>query len=390
MLLLFVGVLITFCAIFSAVYLFYFMFVLNMTKKSEYVGKLKKMVESQVDFDGLPRVTVIIPAYNEEKIIYSKLKNISELNYPRHKIEVFVVDDQSTDKTREESERAFKDFMLNGKVIQNQTREGVNALYNYSIAQASGEYILTTDADAITPPDTLLKAVKVLLNLDSVGAVAAKMVPVYNMSTIFTKTADSYTNLYYKMLVAESAISSTFPGSTSCMLLRKSAFSPIVTSYGSSDGNISLSIIKKGFRFILAPCIEYYEPIPSKFKEQIKQKTRRAARLIQSMLINLDMLFSKKYGVFGRKIFPLRFLIMTLCPFLALASLSLFILIFYIISPIFLIALLSVFTLIIIGGALNVKLFNSMIAFFMHQIYLFIGLLRCYKNQSVWQSVKRS
>jgi cellulose synthase/poly-beta-1,6-N-acetylglucosamine synthase-like glycosyltransferase len=390
MLPLLLGVLITFCAIFSAIYLFYFTLVIKTSKKDEYFEKLKQIIESEIDFENLPQVTIIIPVYNEEEIIYSKIKNISELNYPKHKIEVFVVDDHSTDKTREESERALKDFGLNGKVIQNETRKGVNASYNYSIPKASGEYILTTDADAVIPPDTLLKAVKVLLNLDNVGAVAAKMVPSYNTSTISTKTANSYTSLYNTMLIAESAISSTFPGSTSCMLMRKSAFSPIATSYGSSDGNISLSVIKKGFRFLLAPCIEYYEPLPQKFSDQIRQKIRRAARLIQSAFLNLDILFAGRYGKFGKVIFPLRFLMMVLCPLLFSSSFFLFIVIIFFTSPlllvIFVICLASIFVL---SVASNARILSLITSFFMHQCYLCVGLLQRYRKFHVWQSVNR-
>jgi cellulose synthase/poly-beta-1,6-N-acetylglucosamine synthase-like glycosyltransferase len=364
--------------------------VLNTPKKSEYIERLKQIVESHVDFDALPQVTVIIPAYNEERIIYSKLKNISELNYPKHKIEVFVVDDHSTDKTKEESERAFKDFGLHGKIIQNETRKGVNASYNYSIPLASGEYILTTDADAIMPPDALIKTIKIMLNLDDVGAVAARMIPAFNISNMPLTIADSHNDLFMRMLIAESAVSSTFPGSTSCMLIRKSAFSPIAVSFGSSDGNISLSIIKKGFRFILAPCIEYSEPLPQKFSEQIRQKIRRATRLIQSMLLNLDMFSSKKYGTFGKIIFPLRFFMSTFCPFLAVSSFFLLIFISFIISPILLVAVLVALVLILlIAARLNIGLLNITTAFFVHQIYLFIGLLQCYRKLSVWQSIKR-
>lgn len=225
-----------------------------------------------------------------------------------------------TDRTREIARSSLTEFQLKGRVIHKEHRSGVNVSYNNAIPQVTSEYILTTDADARIPRDSLLKAVKTLSNLKDVGAIAAKMIPTYAKASAATRSAEAYANSYDLMLVSESAISSTFPGSTSCLLMRKAAFSPISTSFGSSDGNISLTIIKNGFRFISAPHIVYHEPISSRIFEQRRQKIRRATRLIQSTLLNMNMLLRKKYGEFGRVIFPLRLLMMTLCPITLMLS----------------------------------------------------------------------
>ncbi|MFX1492439.1 MAG: glycosyltransferase [Promethearchaeota archaeon] len=330
-----------FIAIISIIYISYFILVLRTRKKKKYIEKLNMIVESSINVEELPNVTILIPTYNEEETIYAKIRNTSEFNYPRDKIEVFVLDDNSMDKTWEIAETAFEDFGLNGRVIRNETRKGVNTSYNRAVAQANSGYILTTDADAIIPPDSLVKAVKVLMNSKDIGGVAATMIPVHNRTTGTTRMAIAYANSYNSMLVAESAIFSTFPGSTSCMLMRKSAFSPISTSYGSSDGNISLSIIQNGFKFILAPCIVYYEPISQRLLEQRRQKIRRATRLIQSTLLNLDILFTRKYKEFGRIIFPLRLLMTTLCPILTLSSIFLFFAFAYFASTFLFIILLA-------------------------------------------------
>lgn len=106
------------------------------------------------------------------------------------------------------------------------------------------------------------------------------MVPVSPTQTTAVQIERPYRNFYDTMCIAESALHSTFPGYTNFALVRRSAFPPMPIEYGSSDGNISLAIIRKGLRFIYVPNIVFYEPIVDKLGEQVRQKTRRAARMI--------------------------------------------------------------------------------------------------------------
>jgi len=365
--------------------------VLRTKKKEQYINKLQSIINNTIDPKELPNVTVMIPTYNETETIYAKMKNISEFDYPLDKLEVIIVDDSSVDNTREIANSAFRDFNIKGRIIMNEVRSGVNVSYNRAIPQVNSEYILTSDADALIPPDSLLKAVKVLLELKEVGAVAAKMIPLGNKTTVASRTAIAYANSYNVMLTAESALFSTFPGSTSCLLMRKSAFSPISNTYGSSDGNISLSIIKNGFKFIMAPCIVYYEPISQRLLEQRRQKIRRATRLLQATLLNLNILFNRKYAEFGETIFPLRLLMMTLCPVLILLSIPLFF-IFMFINSLPLFAILSACAVLVLaaGAKTNIKAFNLILSFLIHQAYLFLGVFLSFRKMSVWKKIERT
>lgn len=376
---------------FFFVYLLYFIFVLRASKKTDYTERLSRIIATPLAPDTLPEVSVLVPAYNEEQTIYAKIKNISELDYPHDLIEVLVLDDCSSDGTGEISERALKDFHLKGRILRNETRMGVNASYNRALEQVNSPHVLTTDADAVIPPESLLKATKIMLSLEDVGGVAAKMIPMHNKTTTTTRTAVAYASSYSSMLEAESALSSTFPGSTSCMLMRKVAFSPIPTSYGSSDGNISLGILKTGFKFIFAPQIEYYEPITENLMEQRRQKIRRATRLIQSTLLNRKIMFNRQYGVFGRTIFPLRFLMMTACPLLLLLSAVSYLICAYLFSvTVFVGVALLVGLLLLLGAKTNTKILNFIASFSIHQVYLLTGLLLSYRKMSVWKKIERT
>ncbi|MCX6648719.1 MAG: glycosyltransferase [Candidatus Bathyarchaeota archaeon] len=366
------------------------MLVLKTKKTDEYVRALNDAVDVDVKSEDLPRVTILIPAYNEEEIIYEKIKNISEFNYPREKIKVILLNDASKDATKNVAESAIRDLNLDGCVLSNEIRSGVNFSYNNAMKQVNDEYVLTTDADAIVPPDSLKKLVKILVGLKDVGGVAAKMIPVKHNLTTTAKTSISYNNMSNSMLLAESSIYSTFPGSTSCMLMQKSAFTPMSNSFGSSDGNISLGVIEKGLRFIWAPSVEYYEPISENILEQRRQKIRRATRLIQSTLNHREILNTSKYGDFSRTIFPLRFAMMTFVPIMILLSIPLFLVTSILYYPPIYILFLAMILMTVIGVHYNMPFFSFVISFLLHQVYLAIGLLSSYKSMHVWRKIDRS
>ena len=83
-----------------------------------------KKYEKQRDFDEdeLPMVSIIIPAYNEEKTIQKTIKSALNLQYPREKLEVFVIDDGSKDSTHrlacEIKDSRLKIWVLNAQIAR--------------------------------------------------------------------------------------------------------------------------------------------------------------------------------------------------------------------------------------------------------------------------------
>jgi len=275
-------------------------------------------------------------------------------------------------------------------ILKNKKRIGVNACYNKGVNEAKYDYVLTSDADVAIHEEALKRAVKILIQLEDVGGVTARMITVSRNITEATRIEDAYRNIFDNMMIAESAIFSTFPGYTCFALFKKAVFSKIACEQGSSDGNISLTIIKNGFRFILVPYLLFYEPISHKIKEQKKQKIRRASRLTQSILMNRDMFFNKNYRDFGRLIFPLRYLMQTACPVLIFLTILSMIVWTYSISWIItLISIISNCAIIFFGLKTNIKIFSLFASFFIHQTYLFLGFIFSFRKHHIWTVVER-
>lgn len=107
------------------------------------------------------KVTIIIPARNEEKNIINCLTSILKINYPKKLFEIIIVDDHSTDSTFKLANN-FSKINSNVKLIQLANfikHKKINAFkktaIKTAISQATGDLIVTTDADCIVPPDWL-------------------------------------------------------------------------------------------------------------------------------------------------------------------------------------------------------------------------------------------
>ncbi|EPR12074.1 glycosyltransferase [Ruminiclostridium papyrosolvens] len=110
------------------------------------------------DTSSLPFVSVIIPAYNAEKYLEKCLNCITNQNYPKEKMEIIVVDNNSTDNTAEIIKSFGVTYVFNAK-------KGPSPSRNKGISLAAGEYLIFTDSDCLADSDFVLNHVKAHLDL---------------------------------------------------------------------------------------------------------------------------------------------------------------------------------------------------------------------------------
>jgi glycosyltransferase involved in cell wall biosynthesis len=103
--------------------------------------------------DTSPSVTVIVPVRNGEPTIQPLLESLQKLDYNPNKVEVIVVDGNSTDKTQE----IVKKYPVTLVV---EKRNGLNVARNTGIKCSNGEIVAFTDSDCIVPPNWVTKIVE--------------------------------------------------------------------------------------------------------------------------------------------------------------------------------------------------------------------------------------
>ena len=109
-----------------------------------------------------PKLSIVMPVYNEEDKIEDCLNSIREQNYPQDKIEIIFVDDDSTDRSVRIGKKYNVIFVRNGK-------HDYDIGKSLGIEKAKGEYVMFLDADNILPnKNWIKKMIKPLLEEDSI------------------------------------------------------------------------------------------------------------------------------------------------------------------------------------------------------------------------------
>jgi len=129
-------------------------------------------------FSDAPPLTVIIPAYNEGAMVLQSIESVASAAYPRDRLEIFVVDDGSTDDTWRYIRQAAARYPDLVKPIRFRQNRGKRAALGEGFRRAQGELVVTLDSDSVIQPGSLL-AIAGPFRDPRIGAVAGK-VAVYN------------------------------------------------------------------------------------------------------------------------------------------------------------------------------------------------------------------
>ena len=266
-----------------------------------FIEDLKKEREFFTD-DELPKVSVIIPAYNEEKTIELTLDSILKSDYPKNKLDILVIDDGSIDKTYEKALKYQKEGV---RVFKQETNGGKGRALNSGIEKAKGDFVFTMDADTIVDKKSL-KAMTRYFKNPKVMSVTPAMVTRETKTIIQRIQSVEYlTGLFLrKTFAALNAIHIT-PGAFSAY--RKSFFEE---HGGYDEGNLTedleVALRIQHHKYIIenAPEAPAYTIPPKDFMSLLKQRRRWYAGLMKNTW-NYRKLFGKEYGDMGMFVLPM-------------------------------------------------------------------------------------
>ncbi|NEO33143.1 MAG: glycosyltransferase family 2 protein [Symploca sp. SIO3C6] len=142
---------------------------------------------SDQDQANFPEVSLLVAAKNEEAVIANLVRTLCNLNYPKTKYEVWVIDDYSTDRTPQLLEELAKEYEQL-KVLHRSADAGggKSGALNQVLPLTKGEIVGVFDADAQVPLD-LLRSVLPLFNKPSVGAVQVRKATTNAQLNFWTK-----------------------------------------------------------------------------------------------------------------------------------------------------------------------------------------------------------
>jgi poly-beta-1,6 N-acetyl-D-glucosamine synthase len=237
-----------------------------------------------------PFISIIVPVYNEEKLIRHTINSLLKLNYRNY--DIIIVNDGSTDNTKEIAKTyvGFRNGMYNEIKISliNKENSGKASALNAGIKCSGAQFILCVDGDSQLAPDSLKFMIRHFVNR-SVGAIAGN-VKVLNRGKLFTDLqALEYIEGLNLTRSAQSYIKlvNIVPGPIG--LFRRTALEQ--SGYYSSDtfaedADLTLKILSRGWKVAYEPNSISYTDAPVKLYQLLKQRYRWTRGIIQSLKKN--------------------------------------------------------------------------------------------------------
>jgi cellulose synthase/poly-beta-1,6-N-acetylglucosamine synthase-like glycosyltransferase len=265
-----------------------------------------------------PSLTVLIPAFNEEKVLRRTVEAVLASEYPRK--EVIVIDDGSIDKTYRIAQ-GFKDCGV--KVIPRPNGGKAIAL-NHGIKFAQGEIVVVVDADSQITRDTLAEVVQPFRNPD-VAAVAGNIKVLNRMNWLTKCQALEYIasiNLYRRALDVFGSVS-VVPGALGAYrrdILESGGFYDADTLV--EDFDVTMKALKTGYTVQACNRAVSYTEAPQTVGDFIKQRLRWYRGNFQALWKHRDAAMNSRYGFLQKLAFPYMFISMTFIPLAGLVNIA--------------------------------------------------------------------
>jgi cellulose synthase/poly-beta-1,6-N-acetylglucosamine synthase-like glycosyltransferase len=281
-------------------------------KNDIYKSKIKK---------NYPFVSVIVPCFNEEKTIVKTVYSLVNLDYPKDKLEIIIIDDGSTDKTYQKAEKLLKHKQV--KLFSKKNGGKWTAL-NYGVkkADAKAEFIGCLDADSFVTPKAL-KIIMAYFTDKKIMAVTPSL-KVYQPKNIIqsVQKIEYIFNIILRKILAWLNSITVTPGPFS--IYRKKVFEELglfVHGHNTEDMEMAFRLQSKNYRITNAPDASVYTITPASFKKLQRQRERWYKGFIKNAWDYRYIFTNKNYkdlGLFVLPIVPLTLLIYIIMIFYAL------------------------------------------------------------------------
>jgi cellulose synthase/poly-beta-1,6-N-acetylglucosamine synthase-like glycosyltransferase len=216
--------------------------------------------------DILPRVSLIIPAYNEEDVIVAKLENALALDYPRNRLEIVVTSDDSTDATHQ----LVAVFADRGVRLIHCPRGGKVAAQDRAVAETSGEIVAFGDANVLWDADALRRLVRPFA--DPVVGMACGRVRLVNPGG-GTNQEGLYWRYEMWLRTRESRAHSMTGSNGAIYAVRREAYRDVDPRFG-HDLSFPYLMVQNGYRAVYEPSARATEPMTTDIEDEFRRKVR--------------------------------------------------------------------------------------------------------------------
>lgn len=381
-------------------YLFYPLSLILFEKFFNRPGHPSTLPESE-----LPFISTITSVYNEDKIIYDKIKSLTESDYPTEKLTIYIGSDASTDQSDQILDELQRRYSFI-RFVRFEKRRGKTSVINDLMQLATQQrptgadhVFVFTDANVILKKETLRRLAEKFVSPD-IGLVDSRIIPKSSGQEGIADAEIRYISLETQIKHLEGKLWGMMMGAFGgCFAIRSNFATPIPERMITDDFYLSMNVLKNGGKCTSALDAVCLEGIPGELKEEFKRKVRISSGNFQSLKEFSSFLYSspwtRAYAFISHKVIRWTgpfFLLMIWCISLILAlTLSFpeslffaFVFSAFLILPI-LDWLLSVFDI-------HIALLRAARYFLSMNIALLFGFVKYLRGikHSIWEPPKRN
>jgi cellulose synthase/poly-beta-1,6-N-acetylglucosamine synthase-like glycosyltransferase len=258
----------------------------------------------------LPRISLIVAAYDEEQVIEGKVRNALELDYPRERLELIVASDGSRDRTVELAREAGADLVLD------LPRGGKIRAQDAAVERAGGEIFAFSDANSLWAPNALRELIAPFADA-AIGYVCGQV-------RFGNEHGSNQEGLYWRYEMAVRALESRLAGVTggngAIYATRREAYLRVDPRMG-HDLSFPFNMVKRGWRPVYAPTARAEEKMVPSIEGEFHRK-RRMMSHAWLIVLRGGMLSPRGYGAFYAFEIASHRVLRYLTPFLHLVALG--------------------------------------------------------------------
>lgn len=266
---------------------------------------VKYKVVKPVSNDELPTVTIIVPAYNEGKLVYETLLSIADSDFPAEKMQILSIDDGSKDDTWQWMLKAKETLGSRLTIHQQPKNMGKRHALYFGFTTGTGDVFVTIDSDSVVKEDTLRNLVSPFAVNEKCGAVAGNVRVLNKENGIIPKMLNvSFVFSFEFVRSAQSAIGSVLCTPGALAAYRRDAVMNCLEDWMNQtfmgqpsdigeDRAITNMILKQGLHVVFQKNAYVYTNIPERYKSLYKMYIRWERSNVRENIMMSKFAYSK-------------------------------------------------------------------------------------------------
>src|SRR3990167_4373094 len=292
--------LILYCSLFVSLFFEVFLLITylevreELNREESYLGK---------DIQKFPTVTIIVPCFNEERTVDNTIRSLLNLDYPKEKLSIIIVDDGSTDGTG----RALLRFESHPQIsVLSKENGGKYTALNLALEKVQSELVGCLDADSFVNADALRKIVPFFQDTSIMAVTPSiKVFEPKSVLQYLQKIEYSWGIFLRRMLSSIGALYVT-PGPFSIFRVRVfTELGGYAHGHHTEDLEIALRMQKHRYKIVNSHGAHVYTVAPKGLGALYRQRVRWTYGFLNNAIDYRGMFFNKKYGHIGIFILPI-------------------------------------------------------------------------------------